>query len=260
MPSSVLPVARKRIAADDDACGEKPPVCTTINPCATAFTASVTTIDGRRRTATPRPFTSPRRMPQPTPTGIAMASPSGPQPVAAVAIMPPTATTHGTDRSICPRRITIIAPVEMTPRKEATFSCCNRYSGDRKLREYRLPRSSTSPTQPNAHVTAGSMRRREPAARLRDAVSRPDERASAIQFEAVADAQQLQRPEANRRHQHATLEQRLPQRLHVEHEQQIADRAEHQRAEDRADCASRTPEQRNSAQYNCGDRIECVRA
>src|SRR5215831_11273347 len=197
MPSSVLPVARKRIAADDDACGEKPPVCTTINPCATAFTASVTTIDGRRRTATPRPLTSPRRMPQPTPTGIAMASPSGPQPVTAVAI---------------------IAPVEMTPRKDATFSCCRRYSGDRKLREYRLPSTNTSPTQPNAQATAGSMRRRESAARLRGAVSRPDERASAIQFEAVADAQQPQRPHANRGHQHAALEQRLPQRLHVKHE------------------------------------------
>ena len=125
----------KRIAGDDDACGEKPPVWTTISPCATAFTASVTTIDGMRRKATPTPLTSPSAMPQATPIGIAIASPSGPQPVAAVAIMPPTATTQGTDRSICPSRITIIAPVAMTPRNDATFSCCSRYSGDRKLRE-----------------------------------------------------------------------------------------------------------------------------
>ena len=114
------------MAGELDACGENPPVCTTMSPCATAFTASVTTIDGRRKTATPAPLIRPKREPQPTPTGIAIASPSGPQPVAAVAIMPPTATTQGTDRSICPSRITIIAPVAITPRNDATLSCCNR--------------------------------------------------------------------------------------------------------------------------------------
>ena len=55
--------------------------------------------------------------------------------IAAVAIIPPTATTHGTDRSIWPRRITIIIPVAMTPRNDATLSCCSRYSGERKLVE-----------------------------------------------------------------------------------------------------------------------------
>jgi hypothetical protein len=125
----------KRIAGDDASCGEKPPVCTTIRPCATAFTASVTIIDGMRRKATPRPLTRPIAMPQVTPTGIAIATPAGPQPVAAVAIIPPTATTHGTERSIWPSRITIIIPVAMTPRNDATLSCCSRYSGERKLRE-----------------------------------------------------------------------------------------------------------------------------
>ncbi len=66
---------------------------------------------------------------------MAIASPIGPHPVAAVDIMPPTATTHGTERSIWPSRMTIIVPVAITPRNEATFNCCNRYSGDRKLRE-----------------------------------------------------------------------------------------------------------------------------
>ena len=66
---------------------------------------------------------------------MASASPAVPQPVAADAIMPPTATTQGTERSIWPSRMTIIMPVAMTPRNEATFSCCSRYSGDRKLRE-----------------------------------------------------------------------------------------------------------------------------
>ena len=54
---------------------------------------------------------------------------------AAQAIMPPTVTTHGTDRSIWPSRMTSIMPVAMTPRNEATLSCCSRYSGDRKLGE-----------------------------------------------------------------------------------------------------------------------------
>jgi hypothetical protein len=49
--------------------------------------------------------------------------------------MPPTATDQGTDRSIWPSRMTIIMPVAMTPRNEATFNCCRRYSTDRKLVE-----------------------------------------------------------------------------------------------------------------------------
>ena len=40
-------------------------------------------------------------MPQAIPKGIASAPPTGPHPVAAVDIMPPTATSQGTDRSIC---------------------------------------------------------------------------------------------------------------------------------------------------------------
>ena len=53
----------------------------------------------------------------------------------AVDIMPPTATTQGTERSIWPSRITSIMPVAITPRNDATLSCCSRYSGDRKLDE-----------------------------------------------------------------------------------------------------------------------------
>src|SRR5215470_15402386 len=179
--------------------------------------------------------------------GIAMISPTGPQPVAAVAIMPPTATTHGTDKSICPSRITIIAPVEMTPRNDATLSCCSRYSGDRKLREYRLPTRSASTMHANAHATAGSMRRQTRAAPPADATPAPEERASAIQFEPVADAQQPQRSQAHRRHQHDALEQRLPQRLDVEHEEKIADRTEHERSEDGADRTARAAEQGHAA-------------
>ena len=74
-------------------------------------------------------------MPQKMPNGMAMTSPDGPKAAAADAIMPPTATDQGTDRSICPSRMTIIMPVAMTPRNDATLSCCSRYSGDRKLVE-----------------------------------------------------------------------------------------------------------------------------
>ena len=49
--------------------------------------------------------------------------------------MPPIAIAHGAERSIWPSRMTIIMPVAMIPRNEATFSCCSRYSGDRKLWE-----------------------------------------------------------------------------------------------------------------------------
>src|SRR6478609_7846759 len=221
MPSTLWPVAMKRIAGDDESWGEKPPVCTTISPCATALTASVTTIDGRRRMATPRPLTSPRATPQPTPMGMASAAPTLPQPVAAVAIMPPTATTHGTDRSICPSRITIIAPVAITPRNDATFNCCRRYSGDRKLLECRLPTTSTTAMQAKGHrivrsmrcVNARTRRPRTPPPR------RASARASSIELEPVAHAQQPKRAERYRSDQHDALEQRLPQRLDVEHEQ-----------------------------------------
>ncbi len=63
--------------------------------------------------------------------GMASASPSGPQPAAAVDIMPPTVTTHGTERSICPSRTTSIMPVAIRPRKDATCNCCSRYSGEK---------------------------------------------------------------------------------------------------------------------------------
>src|SRR3954471_8003595 len=99
--------------------------------------------------------------------------------------------------------MTIIAPVDMTPRNDATFSCWSRYSGDRKLREYKLPTRSTSTTHPNAHATAGSMRQRAMAPR--GVTLTPDERASAIELETVADAQEAQRPAAHCRHKHRAL-------------------------------------------------------
>ena len=59
--------------------------------------------------------------------GIAMTTPASPhQPAAAVAIMPPTVTIQGIDRSIWPSRITSIAPLAMMPRNDAVCSCCSR--------------------------------------------------------------------------------------------------------------------------------------
>ena len=66
---------------------------------------------------------------------MASAVPIGPKAEAAQAIIAPVATTHGTDRSIWPSRITSIMPVAITPRKEATRNCWSRYSGERKLAE-----------------------------------------------------------------------------------------------------------------------------
>ena len=66
---------------------------------------------------------------------MASTTPAGPNAAAADAIIAPVATVHGTERSIWPSRMTSIMPVAMTPRNEATFNCCSRYSGDRKLVE-----------------------------------------------------------------------------------------------------------------------------
>src|SRR5437660_10504653 len=100
--------------------------------------------------------------------------------------------------------------------------------------------------QPNAHAIAGSMRRRMPPTALPKA--RPGcltrDGASAIQVEAIADVQQPDGAETDGCGQYDPLEQRLPQWFDVEHEEQVADRAKHQRSEDRADGAARTAEKR----------------
>src|SRR5512141_447558 len=98
--------------------------------------------------------------------------------------------------------------------------------------------NSTTTMQPKAHAMAGSNDRRtlpvmSPSIVRRGPADRPGEpRSSAIQVESIADAQQPNGAEAHRGEQHDALEQRLPQRFDVEHEQQVADRAEHQRPED----------------------------
>src|SRR6185436_20597078 len=85
-------------------------------------------------------------------------------------------------------------------------------------------------------------------------------RASAIQVEPVADSQESQRAQGYGCDQHYALEQRLPQRLDVENEEEVADRAEHERAEDGADGAARAAEERNAAEHDGGNRIQRIRA
>ena len=160
MPKIRRPVASSFIASVAMSCGAKPPVRTVINPSATALMARVKIIDGTRRYATPMPLMSPNARPHRMPTGMAKVAPHGPHPAAAVDIIPPTVMIHGTERSICPSRITIIMPVETSARKEPTWSCCSRYSGDRKFSLTMLPISSSTTMQPNAVRTAGSNRRR----------------------------------------------------------------------------------------------------
>ena len=125
MPS-VRPVASRRIRSVARSCGAKPPVCSTMRPCATALMPSVKIIDGMRRYAVPRPLSRPSTAPQRMPKGIAHGPQAAPQPAEAVAITPPTVTSQGTDRSIAPSRITSIAPVAMMPRKAAIWSCSSR--------------------------------------------------------------------------------------------------------------------------------------
>ena len=64
--------------------------------------------------------------------------------------------------------------------------------------------------------------------------------------------------EADGEQQHDALEQRLPQRVEVEDEEQVADGAEGERAEDRADGAAPAAEQRHAAEHHRGDREERV--
>src|SRR5688572_25707284 len=198
------------------------------------------------------PLTRPNARPHRMPTGMANAAPHGPQPAAAVDIMPPTVMIHGTERSIWPSRITIIMPVETSARKEPTWSCCSRYSGDRKFSLTMLPISSNATMQPNAVRTAGSNRRRTGLLALRLVMASPE------QIEAVADADQAERAKAHRDQQNNAEEQWLPQRVEIEHEQQIADGAVDERAKDRADRAAPPAEQRHAAEHDGGDRVQRV--
>src|SRR5688500_18239411 len=252
MPKISRPVASSFIASVAMSCGAKPPVRTVIKPSATALMARVKIIDGTRRYATPTPLMSPNASPHRMPTGMAKVAPHGPHPAAAVDIIPPTVMIHGTERSICPSRITIIMPVETRARKEPTWSCCSRYSGDRKFSLTMLPMSSSTTMQPNAVRTAGSNRRRTGLAALRLLMALPE------QIEPVADTEQSERAEADRDQQDNAEEQRLPQRIEIEHEQQVADGAVDERAEDRTDRAAAPAEQRHAAEHDGGDRDQRV--
>src|ERR687897_953247 len=110
-------------------------------------------------------------------------------------------------------------PVATSARNEPTWSCCNRYSGDRKFSLTMPPMSSSATMQPNAVRTAGSNRRRTGLLALRFVMALPE------QIKPVADAEQAERAEADRDQQDDAEEQRLPQRIEVEHEQQVADGA-----------------------------------
>src|SRR4051812_86797 len=118
--------------------------------------------------------------------------------------------------------------------------------------------SSTRTMQPNAHAMAGSTWRRSPSAIVRNPPPLTRDCASAIQLETIAHAQQPECAEADGGRQHHPLEQRLPQWLDVEHEEQIADRAKHERPENCADRAAGTAEQRYAAEDHRGNRIQRI--
>src|SRR4029077_21201165 len=116
--------------------------------------------------------------------------------------------------------------------------------------------------QPNAAAMGGSIRRRNRLTVVPNASMELPARtgASAIEVEPIADAQQPDRAQADGGDQHDPLEQRLPQRFDVEHEKQVADRANHQRSENGPDGAARAAEQRYAAQHYRRNRIQGVRA
>src|SRR5215813_10382357 len=101
-----------------------------------------------------------------------------------------------------------------------------------------LPISSSRMMHPNAVNTAGSTRRNTGLLARRLVIA-----ASPEELEPVADAEQPERTEADRGQQDDAEEQRLPQRIKVKDEQQVADGTEDERAEDRADRAAAAAEQ-----------------
>src|SRR5688572_21438436 len=115
-----------------------------------------------------------------------------------------------------------------------------------------LPISSSATMQPNAVRTAGSNRRKTGLLALRLVMALPE------QIESVADADQAERAETDRDQQDNTEEQRLPQRIEIEHEQQVADGAVDERAKDRTDRAAAPAEQRHAAEHDGGDRVQRV--
>src|SRR5215469_6527601 len=102
--------------------------------------------------------------------------------------------------------------------------------------------------QPNAVATAGSMRRSAAGRREADALAGPAlmwRDRSCEEVQAVADLEQARCPDADCQQQDHALEQRLPERLQIEDEEEVPDGAEGKRAEDCADGASRSAEQRD---------------
>jgi hypothetical protein len=82
--------------------------------------------------------------------------------------------------------------------------------------------------------------------------------ASPVEIEAVLDAQQPQRAEADSDQEHDADEQRLQDRVDVEDDQEIADGAHDEGAEDRADGTARSAEQRGATDDHGSDGIERI--
>ena len=119
-PGTTVPLASHVIGRVAELCGANPPVSITISPRSTALTPKVKIIDGTRSTATPRPLNRPTPRPTPSAAGIAQTPPTAVPSIALAAIV------HGTDRSICPSRITSIMPMAIVPRNAAMRICCSR--------------------------------------------------------------------------------------------------------------------------------------
>ena len=77
-------------------------------------------------------------------------------------------------------------------------------------------------------------------------------------IEPVAQADQAERAEADRYQQDDAEEQGLPERIEIEHEQQIADGTEDQRTEDRADGAAAATKQGDATQHHRGNGVQRV--
>ncbi len=84
------------------------------------MTPRVKIIEGTRSTATPMPLTRPTVRPTSRPTRLPSIPPM------AEATMALVVSVQGTERSMWPRRMTIIIPAAVIPRKAPKWSCCIR--------------------------------------------------------------------------------------------------------------------------------------
>src|SRR4051812_41364877 len=173
-------------------------------------------------------------------------------------------SVHGTERSMCPSRMTSIIPAATIPRKEPTCNCCSRYWGCSRVAlpwvasVYAVPAARITRTKPAAIATglssAVNRKERGRAGPAETVIGTP----SSEHFEPVGEPQQSQSAQADGGEQHQALEQRLQQRIDIEDAEREGDRPQDEGAEDRADRAAGAAQQGRAADHDGRDGVQRI--